>query len=433
MLKRSKYSCWPSRVAAVKSWEFGWGVVDQGFASATTLLLMMIAARQLGPTGVGAVALSFAAYQVGLGLQRSLLIDPYFTRAETARIGDRTMLGCTIMLTAAGGLLLSVIFAAIGLIAGDSVVGVAFLAFAPWLLPMLCLVLLRSVAFRSGAGRHAALASGVGLAVLTLGIALGLRDSVTELAAAWGLGAAVGSLCALGVCRHAELVGPLRAFRLWRTDALPFGRWLASGTIMWSACSYGLLTGLAGVAGTAAVGGYRIIDSVFSPLSLLAPALANPGYRAMRQARSRDLCSALRFATRLSLVAVLLTALYTLIIALGREVIWSVYGEEFRRYASLIAPIAVGQAITSATIGLVIFLKVARKGRDTVIVGVGGAVGALILGLPVCAIGGLTAAAWAIAAAGVPSLFWAIHAARRAASEGTTSLARPSLRRGLTK
>jgi hypothetical protein len=129
----------------------------------------------------------------------------------------------------------------------------------------------------------------------------------------------------------------------------------------------------------------------------------------------------LGFATRLSLVAVLLTALYALIVALGREVIWSVYGEEFRRYAALIAPIAVGQVITSATIGLVIFLKVARKGRDTVIVGVGGALGALILGLPVCALGGLTAAAWAIAAAGVPPLVWAIHAARRVGSEGNTT------------
>jgi O-antigen/teichoic acid export membrane protein len=403
----------------VKSWEFGWSVVDQGFASATTLLLMMIAARQLGPTGVGAVALSFAAYQVGLGLQRSLLIDPYFTRVETARLGDRTMLGCTITLTGAGGLLLSVIFAAIGLSAGDTAVGVTFLAFAPWLLPMLCLVLLRSVAFRSGTGRRAALASGVGLAVFTIGMALGLRHSVTELAAAWGLGASAGSLCALAVSRDADVVGPRRAFRLWRADALPFGRWLASGTIVWSACSYGLQTGLAGIAGTAALGGYRIIDSVFSPLSLLAPALANPGYRAMRQTRSRDLRSGLGFATRLSLVAVLVTGLYALIIALGREVIWSVYGEEFRRYASLIAPIAVGQVITAATIGLVIFLKVARKGRDTVIVGVGGAIGALILGLPVCALGGLTAAAWAIAAAGVPPLIWAIHAARRVGSEGT--------------
>ena len=43
-----------------RSSSFAWGLTDQALSSATTLLFTLIAARSLGPSGLGTVTLGFA-------------------------------------------------------------------------------------------------------------------------------------------------------------------------------------------------------------------------------------------------------------------------------------------------------------------------------------------------------------------------------------
>jgi O-antigen/teichoic acid export membrane protein len=53
-----------------------WGVIDQGCSSAVNFGLTVVAARLLGPEGVGAVCIGFTVYLVALGLLSALVGDP---------------------------------------------------------------------------------------------------------------------------------------------------------------------------------------------------------------------------------------------------------------------------------------------------------------------------------------------------------------------
>lgn len=399
---------------------FGWGFLDQTLASVTTFGLTLAAARQFGPAGVGAVAIPYAACLVALGLQRALLVDPYMTRRASADVPDTRALGSTMLLSLGGGILGTVIFVGVGL-SLDGATGAGFLAFAIWLIPALMHGVLRPAAFRGGRGDRATLGSALMLATFAVTAGLWLHGSVTALIAGWGIGtlAAVGWLLAAG--QGSRLTSPITAARWWSVEAMHFGGWLAAGAIAWSLFSYGLLAGLAAVTGTAAIGGYRAIESIFSPLSLLAPALANPGFKAMRDAWGAQPSEALRLAYRLSAVATVCMGAYALAVASGKNIVFDLYGDEFRKYSSLIAPIAIGQTLVAGTIGFVTLLKVARRGRDAVIVGAGGALIALVVALPLGALIGITAAAWGIALSFVAPLFWAVRRARGETRGGRVS------------
>src|SRR5438132_14378480 len=62
----------------------GWGLVDQGFSSATNFGLSVLAGRLLGPGGLGTVFIGFAAYLLILEFQHSLLQDPLAITAPAA-------------------------------------------------------------------------------------------------------------------------------------------------------------------------------------------------------------------------------------------------------------------------------------------------------------------------------------------------------------
>lgn len=417
----------------VRRRSFGWGLLDQTLASATTFALTLATARQFGPTGVGAVAIPYAACLVAMGLQRALLVDPYMTRRASEDIPDARALGSTLSLSFGGGIAGTLIFAGVGLGIGGAT-GAGFLAFAPWLIPSLIQSVLRPAAFRGGRGDLASLGSGIMLATFALVAGLWLHGSITALIAAWGIGvlASVGWLFA--AAQRPRLAGPRAAARWWSVEASHFGGWLAAGAIAWSLFSYSLVAGLAAVTDTASIGGYRAIESIFSPLSLLAPALANPGFKAMRDAWDQHPSEALRLAYRLSVVATLCVGAYALAVASGRDIVFDIYGDGFRMYSSLIAPVAIGQTLVAGTIGFVTLLKVVRRGRDAVVVGAGGALIALVVGLPLGALIGITAAAWGIALSYVAPLFFAVRMAthatrdRRVAANETYSAPPPPAR-----
>src|SRR5450755_2736877 len=87
-----------------RSSSFAWGLTDQALSSATTLLFTLIAARSLGPSGLGTVTLGFAAYLSVLGVHRALVIDPLLTRLESPARTAREALRGAISITACGAL-----------------------------------------------------------------------------------------------------------------------------------------------------------------------------------------------------------------------------------------------------------------------------------------------------------------------------------------
>ncbi len=94
-------------------------------------------------------------------------------------------------------------------------------------------------------------------------------------AASWGFGALVGALLGFAQTR----VRPLslrRSWDTWRGYGWRFGRWLAAETIAYSAGMQAAVFIIAGLLGTAAIGGLRAVQTVFGPITLLAPAVRFP-------------------------------------------------------------------------------------------------------------------------------------------------------------
>jgi len=396
----------------VRRSQFAWGFVDQAIASATTFGLTLAVARGTGPAGVGALAIAWAAFLVLLGAQRALLIEPFLTRASS-RVSDERALGGSLVLSVAGGLAGTVAFAAVG-VAGGASASTGFAAFAPWIAPLMAQNLLRTAAFRWASGAVAASGSAVFLgtfAVLVLG---GMNGSVRSIVTAWGVGAAASMLWLFFVGKRPGGLAPRAAARWWRSEQLRFGGWLVAGVLATAVFSYGLLGGLAAISGTADVGGYRVIESVFSPLSLLAVALANPGIRAVRHSFQDRPAAALTLAWKISGVAVLCMVAYAVVVGSAQDLVFRLFGEEFSAYSDLILPIALAQTLIAAAIGPETLLRAARKGRAVVLVGAGGPALACLIGLPVAALYGFTAAVWGIALAFVPPLVWAVVASRLA-------------------
>lgn len=414
---------------------FGWGLLDQALASLTTLCLTIGAAREFGPAGVGAIAVPYAAVLVVLGLQRALLVDPYMTQRTTGDEDKRSELADGLMLSIGLGVLALIPCIVVGVLVSGPV-GRGFVAFAPWLVPTLAQAFLRPAAFKAGRGWAACVGSSSMLMAFLLAAFLGLHADEQQLIAAWGLGTLVSSVWLFASVGQRRVARPRAAVSAWSAGSMRFGAWLAAGTVSWSVLSYGLLAGLAAVTGTASLGGYRAIESLFSPLSLVAPALAIPGMKTMSDIWKQQPDAVLRLAYRMSGLAVACMLIYALAVSISQSAVFSILGDDFRQYSSLIAPIALGQTVLAGTIGFVTLLKVSRKGKDVVVTGVGAALLACVVGISLGAAFGIELAAWGIAFSPVPSFVWAVQRARiavrtevdpaaRGRSQRNTRLAEP--------
>jgi len=401
--------------------QFLWGFVDQALASITSFLLTLVVARQAGAEGVGALALAWAAFLIVLGAQRALLIEPYLTRSSSTSVTDMVALGGSVSLSIMLGLAAALAFGAVGRV-DSGAIGAGFRTFAPWIAPLLVQHLLRAAKFRSGCGAVAACGSAVYLAAFGICLGAGLNGTLGRIVAAWGVGAVVSIAWLLAFRSRPKIVGVLAAIRWWKSEAMHFGGSLIIGVVLASTFSYALLGGLAAIAGTAAVGGYRVIESVFSPLSLLGPALENPGSRAIRNAWTRQPDAAFALGVKISSLAVFCMVVYALVVGFAQSFVFRLYGEGFAAYADLIAPIAIAQTVIAAAIGFGTVLRVARRGRDAVMLGTGGAFLALVIGLSLAATVGFTAAVWGIALAYIPPLVWGVAAARAATRHAALEL-----------
>jgi O-antigen/teichoic acid export membrane protein len=389
------------RLRIVERRNFAWGFASQGASSVTNLALSLLAGRLLGPSDLGAIFVGFSAYLLAMGFLRSLITDPLTAATapldEDARHGATgSALTMTLLLAVAATTLLFVAAVAV-----PGKIGHGLVLFVPWLIPALVQDFWRSVLFRDGRGAAGALNDTlwfIGMA-MTLPLVL-LVQTDWIVVANWGFGALVAATAGFIQCR-VRLTSTRISWRWWSTIAWKLGRWLAAETVVYTVASQLLVFVLAWIVGTRSLGGLRAVQTLFGPLSLLAPAIALPGLPALTRVSAESADRAIRLAISIGVVSVVMTGCYLAIAAaFGNELLEQVFGPSFRSFGSLVLPVGVGQILVAGTMGFALLLKAQTRGKALLGARVVGAISSLILVLALAVTHGVTGAAWGIAAAG---------------------------------
>lgn len=399
---------------------FGYGFVAQGCSSATSFALVLVAARVLGPAGLGTIYVGFAAYLLFLVFEQALLTDPLIAssaardsseRASTARFS----LTLAVLAAVAAGAILALVGVAI-----PGRLGRGILVFAPWLAPALIEQIGRSVLFRDGRAKSAALADATWLLTMVASapIAFATRSD-SAVVGCWGMGAVAGAVVALWQIRWRPT--PLRdALSWWKSEAWPFGRWLLLGGTFENVASYASVLALAGILGSTDYGGLRAVQSVFAPLTLIGPAIALPGFPLVSRVLAISARRALAVASQLAGVITVVTGSYVVIFFAFPSFLTLVFGDKFGEFQSIVVPIAIAQLLAAPRFGLTLFLKARQRGRTLFWLATLNAFLLLTFSVLLGSFFGLKGAAWAGAVAGVFVGVALIAALRLATRESST-------------
>jgi O-antigen/teichoic acid export membrane protein len=376
----------------------GWGFLDQGLSSLTNFGLSLVTGRWLGPAALGQVAIGFAAYLIALTFQRALITDQLVIVTsvavpERAATSTRMALGMCIEFAVVVTVLLSGVAVVVG-----GTVGRGLLLVAPWLMPLLIQDAWRVILFRDQRGQNAVAND----ATWVLGMILGLIPAwfihnAWAIVAAWGFGAACGGL--LGFFQTRYGVARLReSWRWWRAEAWPFARWWGTARAAFTVGAQGAVFLLAALITATELGGFRAVQALFAPLSLILPAVGLPGLPTMAELYHSAPRSAWLLALRLSAgVTSLAVAYMALLIAFRARAIGLVFGHAFHGFGDIILPVAINQVILATRTGLILLLMAARRGRALLISHVSSAIVTLVLAGWLAVWGGVVAASWGIA------------------------------------
>jgi O-antigen/teichoic acid export membrane protein len=242
--------------------------------------------------------------------------------------------------------------------------GRGLLVFAPWLIPALLQDFWRAILFRDRRGGGAALNDAVYVVAMLISLPLALAfRSTFAVFAVWGIGAAVGA--AVGFAQVRIAPAALRqAWRYWRTEIWPFGRWLAAEGTVLAVGSQAIIVVFVSLVGTAAFGGLKAAQTLFAPLSLLTSAASLPGLPALAREEAKSPRDSLRMAVRLSVGVTVLTSLYLVLVGSARTQLLSfLFGDSFNQFARLIFPVGAGQLVLAGGTGFFLLLKARRQGR----------------------------------------------------------------------
>jgi O-antigen/teichoic acid export membrane protein len=384
------------------SWVLGraysWGFTSQLASAAANFGLSWMAARILGPGGLGEVFIGFSAYLVVLGLQRSLLTDPLVARSSTLAAAARTAatraaLTVALMLAAAAAAAIAVV----GLLVPGSI-GRGLLLVSPWLGPTLLQDFWRMALFRDDRGGAGAANDLSWLATMVvMAPAAFLIRSEWAVIGCWGAGATVAMVVGFAQTGiRPERV--IRAVRWWQSTAWPLGRWLGAESLVYALGSQALTFVLAAVLNTQAVGGIRSVQSVFAPLSVIGPALALPGLPAITRRNVVSVTGARRLAAGLGAIAAVLTVGYVMVAVVGgSRLLGFVFGSSFRSFEPLVWPIGLREILVAPTLGFPLLLRAQGRGRALLAGRTIASVVTLTLGTVLAVRDGVIGAAWGIA------------------------------------
>ena len=374
---------------------FAWGFLSQGASSATNFGVTLLGGRIAGAAGLGAIFLGFLVYLLGLGTQRALLCDPLVARSTTLPPAERARIArCGMTMSLALGGLATAVAALLSRVDPSSI-GHGVGLFAPWLLPALLQDYWRAVLFRDGRGRAAA--ANDSLWALTMILTAPLAFHVgTEWAAVacWGAGATVGAVTGL-IQTGTAPAAPRASFGWWRAQAWPLGKWLSGSFAVFTLGVQVLIFVLSGILTTRALGGFRAGQSIFAPLTLIAPALSLPGLPYLAERVRSSPAQAVRTAAKIGLGGAALGVAYLAVMAgTGGRVMEWVYGRSFAEFDGLVWPFGVGQLFTIGSIGFALLLRVQSRGRAMFAGRAVGAVSGLGLGVAGALAFQVSGAAW---------------------------------------
>jgi O-antigen/teichoic acid export membrane protein len=389
---------------------WSWAFVAQGISSVTSLGLSLLAGRALGVSGLGVVFAGFTGYGMLLALHRALVSTPLISsssRLDDAkrRIATRT----AFTITLSGGLVCAGVSAAIGASVGGPV-GDGLLAFSPWIMPAFAQELFRTSLFRDGRGRRAAGADIAWLATMVACAPFAAQiDAAWAVVAAWGLGSVVAA--SIGACwLRAVPMSPSVARTWFLRVAFPFGRWLALQEGSYVLGYYGLIVILTAILGVSGVGGLRAADSIFSPFTLLAPALMLVGLPATSRALGRSRESAVNLAAWISGATVFLTLAYAgFMLVAGPHILTSLYGGAFEPYGDLVVPLSVVQITLASGIGFAILLRAEQRGRANFVGGTSMTATSLVASTFLAHLAGVDGAVWGLAVGATVGSFLMIY------------------------
>jgi O-antigen/teichoic acid export membrane protein len=342
----------------------GWGFVDQGLSSATNFGLSVLAGRLLGPQGLGTVFLAFSVYLIALMLQRSLITEPLLAVTSTLDPDQRAKTaGRGLTMSLVGGMLATALVLVLATVT-TGVIGTALFLIVPWLVASMIQDFWRSLLFRDGRGAVATANDAVWLLVMVLAVPIGWSVRTdSAVMAVWGLGACAGAL--LGFWQTRVFPSPVQdAWGWWRNRAWPFGKWNAATSIVGTVGSNVEGFVLVGIIGAGALGGFRAVQSLFAPLSLIGPAVGLPGLPAVARAYAEDFRRARALALGISAIAVAASLGFFVFLLLGGwQLLPFFFGATFEQYRNLMFPVAVGQTFAAAAVGFPLLIKVQQRGR----------------------------------------------------------------------
>jgi O-antigen/teichoic acid export membrane protein len=350
-------------VEPLRKRSFAWGFVDQAASSATNFLLAVLAARLLGPDGLGVVLIGYAAYLLALAFQRAFITEPLVAASAALDSRDRRVqTNCAFTLTLIGATSAGVVILLFGLLLpAQSSQGLIWIC--AWIIPALVQDSIRAVLFRDGRAAAAAVNDSAWLVVMLAVLPLAVYYKTAWLVVGcWGIGA-VASAC-LGIRQIRPGVANVSdSVRWWRVEAARLGGWLGASTVLMSLAMNGTTFVLSGMLGTKSLGGLRAAQSAFGPLSLLGPALSLPGLPFMVRSLGSSRSRALRVAWQLTAAAAAASVVYTAAFVARPEAIGTIFGPGFADYRNLVLPVAVAQLATSPAIGFGVLLRAEQRGR----------------------------------------------------------------------
>jgi O-antigen/teichoic acid export membrane protein len=372
-----------------------WAFVDQSFSSLTNFALVLITGRLLGPANLGVVAIGFAAYLLALILYRAIVTTPLVVLPGSARQAEavtRRGLGVTLLLSAGT----ASAFVGLGIaIPGD--IGKGLLLFSPWIAPSLIQDAWRTILFRDARGSAAALNDAAWLLTMAVATPAVLAWPSTFSAVSWwGCGAVVGTI--LGFFQTGYMPDVSRkAWEWWRRDMWPLGKWLAVDRVVMNVGTQLPIVLAGGFLAPRAVGGFRAIQSLFAPLSLLGPTVTLPGLPALERSLRASTAAGWKTSTKIGGLVTLATIAYiAAIFTLGPRLVSYVFGPAFATYRTLAFPVAFGQVFLALGTGVALLLQANKTPRPLILARTFGSVvmlsGTWILGHRA----GISGVAWSI-------------------------------------
>jgi hypothetical protein len=377
---------------------FGAGFVSQAASAATNFGLSLLAARTLGPSGLGVVFIGFSCYLIALGLQRALVTDPLLAGSSALGPEARAAAAGRALTTAIGWATAATVLVALAGLFLPGEVGRGLLLFVPWLLPALVQDLWRMVLFRDGRGPAGAANDLVWLAGMALSVPVVVATGAAwAVVGCWGIGALAATVAGF-FQTGARPARPIVATRWWRADAWPLGRWLGAESVVYTLGAQALTFALVLVLDTRAIGGIRAVQSIFAPLSVVGPALGLPGLPALARRAAVPTGGARTLAAGLGAMATMLTVAYVVVTALGRgHLLAAVFGNSFQPFVSLVWPIGAKELLVAPTLGFTLLLKAQRRGGTLLSSRAVASLATLALGSGLAVTAGVVGAAWGIA------------------------------------